>query len=140
MPEVNCITCSVDITTSRTRRLLMTPSSKHIDGVVAEVLEKVIPVGRRINTGLLRNCYICRLCFRSMEKIMKLRDDAIKSFQELCDNAKSAVRFLPLVESDLEVIDQPPPAKRQRLLTSDLSCTTSTESSPTVAVSFKCNA
>ncbi len=53
MPEVNCIACSVNITTSRTRRLLMSPSSQRIDGIVAEVLEEVISFAKRINTGLL---------------------------------------------------------------------------------------
>ncbi len=50
---------------------------------------------------------------------------------------------LPLVDSDQEVIDQPPPAKRQRLLSHvaapDLPCT-SLEASPAVSVRFKCNA
>ncbi len=71
--------------------MLMTPSSQHIDGIVAEVLEEVIPVGRRSNTGLLKKCYICRPCFRSMERIIKLRNDSLRSFQELCNNARSAV-------------------------------------------------
>ena len=53
MAEVNCVTCSIDITNSRTKRLLMTPSSQHIDGGLAEVLEEVIPVGRHINNELL---------------------------------------------------------------------------------------
>ena len=119
--------------------MLMTPSSQHIDGIVAEVLEEVTPVGRCVNTGLLRNCYICRPCFRAMERIIKLRKDSLTSFQDLCNNARNAVHFLPLVESaDEEVINQPPPAKRRRLLPQVapvLPCS-STETSPAVSVRF----
>lgn len=147
MAEVHCVLCSLNLTTSRTRRKLTTPSSQHITNVTAEVLGQVIPVDKRVNTAMLQECYTCRICFSSMEKILKLRENSLKSFEDACNKARGAVRLVPLVEivegrpPDEDMLagiaedeDQPPPAKRKRLLAPATLPVTSEGKSPLVSV------
>ena len=109
MEDVKCLTCSVDLATSRTRRKLMTPSSGHITCVLLETLEQLVPAGKHVNTAILKNCYVCRFCFSSMEIILKFKDNLEQLSQDLSDKARSAVSFLPLadIESDEEAAVEP---------------------------------
>ena len=136
MEDVKCLTCSVYLATSRTRRKLMTLSSGHITCVLLETLVQLVPAGKHVNTAILKNCYVCRLCFSSMERILKLKENLKQLSQDFSDKARSAVIFLPLadIESDEETTVEPraPPVKRQHLFAPAVSPVLPLKKSPAV--------
>lgn len=91
----NCVGCS-GVLTKGTRRRLSTPASLHVRSILLEVLHAIIPINRRLDVGNLE-CFVCVPCFRSLEKILKLRKDLDKAFQGAYDKAKHSLPYLPLV-------------------------------------------
>ena len=75
MEEVRlCVLCSEDITANRVKRKL-TGSVANIVGVLVELFEEVLPSGCTLDQSKLHNYYVCRPCFRTMETILKLREE-----------------------------------------------------------------
>ena len=122
MEEVNlCVGCAEDITASRIKRKL-TGGVANVVGIIVEIFEEVLPVGSTLDTCKLLNSYVCRPCFRSMERILKLREEGASAFRDACNKARGSIHCIPLVHqdaadpgSDEEDSLHPPPAKRQRL-------------------------
>ena len=122
MEEVNlCVGCAEDITASRIKRKL-TGGVANVVGIIVEIFEEVLPVGSTLDTCKLLNSYVCRPCFRSMERILKLREEGASAFRDACNKARGSIHCIPLLHqdaadpgSDEEDSLHPPPAKRQRL-------------------------
>lgn len=140
MEEVNlCVLCTEDITASRIKRKL-TGAVASVVAILVEVFEEVLPVGCKVDPSKLQKSYVCRPCFRSMERILKLREDGASAFRDACNKARGSIHSIPLAhhdaadpESDEEDSLHPPPAKRQCLSIPVMDSSTS-EKSPAVSV------
>ena len=106
---------------SRIKRKL-TGGVANIVGIIVEIFEEVLPVGSTLDTYKLLNSYVCRPYFRSMERILKLREEGASAFRDACNMARGSIHCIPLVHhdaadpgSDEEDSLHPPPAKCQRL-------------------------
>ena len=106
------------ITASRIKRKL-TGGVANVAGIIVEISEEVLPVGSTLDTCKLLNSYVC---IRSMERILKLREEGASAFRDACNKARGSIHCIPLVHhdaadpgSDEEDSLHPPPAKHQRL-------------------------
>ena len=90
----NCVGCSTAIC-SGSRRRLATPSSQHINTVLLEVMNSIVPADKQLDIGILLNSFICLPCFRWMEKIVKLRRDSQQAFHTACIKARHALPYFP---------------------------------------------
>lgn len=155
MDELYCIACSTAITeVVKDRRKLSSISSQQVVTVLTEVINEVIPDDKCVDPVMLLKSYVCKSCFRYMERTLKLRADALHAFQDACERAKNALPHIPLQDavhlqqvhgepsSDEEVVDQPPPKRRRlfplstRPITAPTLPSSSKRGSPAVMVSL----
>ena len=103
---------------SRIKRKL-TGGVANVVGIIVEIFEEVLPVGSTLDTCKLLNSYVC---FRFMERILKLREEGASAFRDAGNKARGSIHCIPLVHhdaadpgSDEEDSLHPSPAMRQRL-------------------------
>lgn len=152
----NCAGCSIILSSaSGTRRRLSTDSSQHVKSVLTEVLDRIAPHNESVTVSMLEKYFVCVPCFRSLERISKLRKDLEKAFQGACDKAELALPFIvtdpsntvaasdeslphdelqqPQQQQQQETDEEPgPPAKRARFVAP----VSGEETSPAVSVSM----
>jgi len=84
-----CCICALSVCDARNRRNLRSSASSHALPVLMEILRSVsCETGLNVEERLEGNLCCCRSCFRTMEKIAKLRESLDQSLQEMCKAMK----------------------------------------------------
>ena len=131
MDSTRCSCCGEGVANVKNRRNLCNDSSKH-----------TIPVLREILSGVCEEwvgSYLCRGCFRDIEKIIKMRRDIDVLMQQMHDRAVSAIASFPLPAAREKVGEKRASqakvsaAKRQKVVASS-----SDGQSPQIVVSCAC--
>ena len=90
------------------RRLLGSASTKHVMPLLLDVATRAVADcgDVRLDEAKLSTGYICRPCFRGLEKIQKLQQQVESMRGDLYTNAKKAVPYLPTLPTHQSVVSQ----------------------------------
>ena len=82
-----CVACS-EITATN-RRKLYSDATRHVVPVLCEIASKVYPGSSVIPSESEKaTAYLCKACFRSVEKLIKLRQDAVQLEAAVADSVR----------------------------------------------------
>ena len=126
--SLRCRACSTPVQRPEQRRNLASSASQHVVPVLKGIVERLHP--RRVLTLPANDAFVCRSCFTSLEKLIKLKNDVGEMERKLEDSLKAIEeRFelranvspagTPLRASkrqSLPSADSTPRRKRRRLL------------------------
>ena len=106
MAEVHCMSCGQDISTqSKDRRKLSSPTSQEVCRVLMDVVMEVhvldVMEYRRIANG-----YVCKRCFRSLEKLVRMRAELKECTGNACASVKEALPYIVSCVSENDGCDE----------------------------------
>ena len=77
----SCSLCCQDLRNPRERRVLHNPATAPVWSVVSAVATELFPGG--VETIFPCKAYLCKLCVRTVEKLIRLRESVCKEENEL---------------------------------------------------------
>lgn len=102
-----CLGCGVDLKERKgDRRLLCSSSTRKVLPALLETVKGAVGKDVKLDEEKINGSYICKPCFREMEKLQKLEEQLRTVREHLNMNVRKAIPYLPVVLESSESTSQ----------------------------------
>ena len=89
MASPSCSLCSVGLPRTISRRVLRSPAAAPVFTIVCQMTSELFP-GSRGDSIIYEDAYLCKQCFRAVERYVKTKESLQQQHKQLKDKILSA--------------------------------------------------